>query len=126
MFIFVTISVTSHSIVMVSVHAKIYTAVYLVDSLVFTVLRVFAIAALNICIIHKMAKKQDKRQTGESRRVEEERRRTIILILTSTSCIVLYLPVLCYFFATNWSQDSIEKSIFLVDPQRHCTSLDLP
>ena len=87
----------------------VFTILYVTEAVLFRVLPIFIIAALNIFIIIKVTKvSQDKQRRTSTRsghscmrrkstREDKHRQLTIMLILVSSSYIIAYLPVLVHF-----------------------------
>jgi hypothetical protein len=87
-------------------YEKQFLIMYVMESLLFRILPVIAIAILNVFIIvrvtkisreHQKRKSISNKQNKRTKKDEKNLQLTIMLILVSTSYVLLYLPVLVHF-----------------------------
>ena len=112
-----------------------FTALYIVESLLFRVIPVFIIALLNGMIIERVAtlRRRKRRRNASttkasqnngqnngkqrSRKADRSMQLTIILVLVSTSYIIVFIPVLVQFVL--WSLQSYVLFLTLNNPSNH-------
>ena len=101
--------------------------VYTIESFLFRIIPVFAIAGFNVCIIHKITKKTEITQQKDESRKDQSRQLTIILILISVGHVILYLPVAFHYLL--WMverEESVSLSAKGMTIARRCTeTLDI-